>query len=446
MTQRTSSRGGAQATTACLIALAGFSLIPSAYAQSEIPGAKDQVLRVCADPNNLPLSSENRLGFENKIAELFAKDLGWKLEFTWFPQRMAWVRNTLRAPVPDEKRYKCDLIIGVPEGFDQAATTQHYYRSTYAAAYVKGKGLDGVKTPDDLLKLPPEKLKSLKFGVFGASPPADWLLKHNLFDQAVPYQRMTGDPKQYPGEMIEKDLVNGKIDVAFAWGPIAGYYGKNAKNAEIVVLPFKPNSEIKFDYAIAMGVRRGEKEWRDRVEQLIAKNQTQIEEILLDYGVPLLDDKGQFITVAGAGFRSPPPPVSKTPPPYKVVDGRVDKNTYVGWRVFHTMCVTCHGTGATGTPLGPNLLPPVKQMDLGQFSNTVLRRYAATLASGEAARDAAAREALGEAIASGKTRGEIPMPVWEDDREVKPTIADLYAYLRARADGAIGPKVPELIK
>jgi quinoprotein dehydrogenase-associated probable ABC transporter substrate-binding protein len=279
--------------------------ISSAYPQSEIPGARDQVLRVCADPNNLPMSHEDRQGFENKIAELFAKDLGWKLEFTWFPQRMAWVRNTLRAPVREEKRFKCDLIIGVPEGFDQAATTRPYYRSTYAAAYVKGKGLDGVKTPDDLLALPPEKLKSLRFGVFSASPPGDWLLKHNLFEQAVPYQRMTGDPKQYPGEMIEKDLVEGKIDVALAWGPIAGYYAKSAKNAEIAVAPFKPGSELRFDYAIAMGVRRGENEWREMVEKLIAKNQTRIEQILLDYGVPLIDDKGQFITVAGSGARSP---------------------------------------------------------------------------------------------------------------------------------------------
>lgn len=415
-------------------------------AQTPLPGEKDRVLRVCADPNNLPLSSENLQGFENKIAELLARELGWKLDFTWFPQRMGWVRNTLRAPVPQEKRFKCDIIMGVPEDFDQAATTVHYFRSTYAMAFLKGRGLDGIKTPDDLLKLPPEQLKKLRFGVFAQTPAVDWLLRHNLFEQAVPYQRMTGDPKQYPGEIIEKDLVAGKIDVAFAWGPIAGYFGKNAKDANIVVLPFKPDPEIKFDYAIAMGVRRGEKEWLETVNQLIERNRTEIERILLEFGVPLIDDKGQIIKVAGGGYHAPRPAAPKGPPPYTVVDGRVDRSTYIGWRLFHSTCVTCHGTGATGTERGPNLLPRVRVMDLGQFAGVVLRRYGATLASGDAARETGAQEALIDEIAAGKNRGEIPMPAWEDDPNVKPAIVDLYAYLRARADGVLGAQRPEVMK
>jgi quinoprotein dehydrogenase-associated probable ABC transporter substrate-binding protein len=443
MTQHTLHRFVAVVGATCL--LLGFAP-RGVRAQAPLPGEKDKILRVCADPNNLPLSSENREGFENKIAELFAKELGWGLDFTWFPQRMGWVRNTLRAPVPEEKRFKCDIIMGVPEDFDQAATSVHYFRSTYAMAFLKGRGLDGIKTPDDLLKLPPEQLKKLRFGVFAQTPAVDWLLKKNLFDQAVPYQRMTGDPKQYPGEIVEKDLVDGKIDVAFAWGPIAGYFGKNAKGANIAVVPFSPDPEIKFDYAIAMGVRRGEKEWLETVNKLIEKNRTQIEQILLDYGVPLIDDKGQFVRTAGAGYHAPRPALPKGPAPYTVVDGKVDKSTYIGWRIFHSTCVTCHGTGATGTERGPNLLPRVRMMDLGQFSGVVLRRYGATLASGEAARETGAREALIEQIAAGKNRGEIPMPAWEDDPNVKPAIVDLYAYLRARADGAIPAQRPELMK
>ncbi len=292
------------AVVAASMCFSGF-LAQGALAQSAIPGEKDKVLRVCADPNNLPLSHENQQGFENKIAELFARELGWKLEFFWFPQRMGWVRNSLRAQVPQEKRYKCDLVMGVSEDFDQGAPTVHYFRSTYAMAFLKGRGLDNIKTPDDLLKLPPEQLKKLRFGAFAQTPAVDWLLRHNLIDQMVPYQRMTGDPQQYPGEIVEKDLVDGKIDVAFAWGPIAGYFGKNAKNANIVVVPFKPDAEIKFDYAIAMGVRRGEKEWLETVNKLIEKNRTEIERILLEYGVPLIDDKGQVITKAGTGYYTP---------------------------------------------------------------------------------------------------------------------------------------------
>jgi len=268
----------------------------SAFAQSG-PGA-DKVLRVCEDPNNLPFSNRAGEGFENKIAELFAAELGWKLEYTWFPQRMGFIRNTLRGREPDSDRFKCDLVPGVPVGSELAATTKPYYRSTYALAYVKGKGLDGVKAPEDLIKLDPAKLKSLKLGVIGQTPPVDWVLKHGLFDQAVPYQIQSGDPEHYPGEIVEKDLVAGAIDVAFVWGPIAGYFAKRASAPGVVVVPFAPDPAIQFDFRIAMGVRFGEREWRDRVEQLIETNRGRIQAILASYGVPQLDDAGRLIQVS----------------------------------------------------------------------------------------------------------------------------------------------------
>lgn len=269
-----------------------------APAQAQEPEDQGKVLRVCADPNNLPLSNRQGAGYENKIAELFARDLGWRIEYTWFPQRMGFIRNTLRSHQPQSDRFKCDLVMGVPTGFELASTTKPYYRSTYALAYVKGRGLDSVRTPDDLLKLDPAKLASLKFGVFGQTPPADWLLKHKLFDQVVSYQPQTGDPDQYPGQMIDTDLVAGKVDVAFAWGPIAGYFAKKVKTAPIAVVPFRPDPEIHFDYSIAMGVRFGEKDWKARVEQFVDRNSGKIQGILAAYGVPLLDDAGNFLRVS----------------------------------------------------------------------------------------------------------------------------------------------------
>jgi ABC-type amino acid transport substrate-binding protein len=190
-------------------ALAAFGALAQ---QSDAAGA-DRVLRVCEDPNNLPFSNRGGEGFENKIAELLARELGWTLEYTWFPQRMGFIRNTLRARDPDSKRFKCDLVIGVPLGFELASTTKPYYRSTYALAYVKGRGLDSVTAPERLLQLDPAKLKSLKLGVVGRTPPADWLLKHHLFDQAFSYQTQSGDPERYPGEIIEKDLVSDRCRV-----------------------------------------------------------------------------------------------------------------------------------------------------------------------------------------------------------------------------------------
>ena len=263
-------------------------------AQQGQPAGDERVLRVCEDPNNLPFSNRAGQGFENKIAELLARELGWTLEYTWFPQRMGFIRNTLRARDPGSNRFKCDLVMGVPAGFELASTTKPYYRSTYAMVYARGKGLDGVTTPEGLLKLEPVKLKSLKLGVFGQSPAADWLLKHGLFDQAVSYQPQSGDPERYPGEMVEKDLVSGSVDVAFVWGPIAGYFAKNAR-AELAVVPFAPDREIQFDFRIAMGVRFGEREWKDRIERLLEANRAPIGAILADYGVPLLDDEGRLI-------------------------------------------------------------------------------------------------------------------------------------------------------
>ena len=255
------------------------------------------MLRVCEDPNNLPFSNRAGEGFENKVVELLAAELGWKLEYTWFPQRMGFIRNTLRGREPDSDRFKCDLVPGVPVGFELAATTKPYYRSTYALAYLKGKGLDGVKVPEDLMKLEPAKLKSLKLGVIGQTPPVDWVLKHGLFNQAVPYQIQSGDPEHYPGEIVEKDLVAGAIDVAFVWGPIAGYFAKRASAAEVVVVPFAPDPAIQFDFRIAMGVRFGEREWHDRIERLIEANRGRIQAILAAYGVPQLDDEGRLMQI-----------------------------------------------------------------------------------------------------------------------------------------------------
>jgi mxaJ protein len=285
--------------TRALAVASALLLFPVAAPAQQAPPlvGEDRVLRVCADPNNLPFSNRAGEGFENKLAELLARELGWTLEYTWFPQRMGFIRNTLRGRDPDSNRFKCDLVMGVPAGFELASTTKPYYRSTYALVYVKGKGLDSVAVPADLLSVEPARLKSLKLGVVGQTPPSDWLLKHRLFDQVVPYQPQSGDPERYPGEIVEKDLVAGTIDVAFVWGPIAGYFAKRAKSPPLAVVPFKPDPEIQFDFRIAMGVRFGEREWKERIERLIEANRPRIQAILAAYGVPQLDDQGRIIAV-----------------------------------------------------------------------------------------------------------------------------------------------------
>lgn len=269
-----------------------------ALAQDSAPApGDDKVLRVCQDPNNMPLSNRAEAGFENRIAALLAQELGWKLEHTWFPQRIGFIRNTLRAKEENTDRYKCDLVTGVPKGFEMGATTRPYYHSTYAMAYVKGKGLDQVRTLDDLLALEPARRKKLRFGVFTGSPVTEWLLQNGLMEQVAWYQSQTGDAEQYPGEVVEKDLASGKIDVAFAWGPIAGYFARNTRTAPIAAIPLASRPGMKLDFEIAMAVRHSDKQFRQRIDQLIAANATKIHAILEQYGVPLLELQG---TVAQA--------------------------------------------------------------------------------------------------------------------------------------------------
>ncbi|WP_206000415.1 substrate-binding domain-containing protein [Paraburkholderia sp. Ac-20342] len=270
----------------CCAALASTAVRADGPALPNNDGA-DGVLRVCADPNNMPLSNNKGEGYENRIASQMASDFGYKLEYTYFPQRMGFVRHTLREKEEGSERFKCDLIIGVPKGYDMTSTTQPYLRSTYAMVLPNRPEFANIKTPDDLLKLPPDVLHKLRFGIFTQTPAVDWLLGHNLIDQAVSYRVQSGDPAEYPGQMIEQDLRAGNVDVVFLWGPIAGYFAKRAGDS-VRLVPFPAGPGIRFDYTISMGVRYGEKAWKDKVDQWIGANHEKIDGILATYEVPML--------------------------------------------------------------------------------------------------------------------------------------------------------------
>jgi mxaJ protein len=279
---------GVLAATAMLVASA--LLAQAAHAQGMPRDAGEaKVLRVCQDPNNLPFSNMEQRGLENRIAVLFATRLGWKLEHTWYPQRMGFIRNTLRAKVPDTEQYKCDLVTGVSTDFELGLTTRPYYRSTYAMAYLKGRGLDSIKTPEDLLRLEPARLRSLKIGAFARTPAVDWLLRNGLIDQMVPYQHQTGDPDQYPGQVIDHDLAEGKLDVVLAWGPIVSYFARQSSARPMAVVLFMPDATgLRYDFSIAMAVRHGDKALRDQIDSLIESSRPEIQALLEEYGVPSL--------------------------------------------------------------------------------------------------------------------------------------------------------------
>lgn len=274
-------------STMTLLALAATTPLLPAIAQQTDEGRK--ALRICRDPNNLPFQNVRGEGFEDKIAELFAADLGVKVIAFDYPARFNFIRNTLRFKLPGDD-FPCDLVMDVPAGFSQGtSSTRPYYRSTYALAFPRGKALAGVTTVEQFLALPQEKLARLKIGVIDKSPASDWLAKRGLIDLGVPYRVLVADPDQSSGSIIEGDLIAGKLDAVIVWGPIAGYYAKHYPDADLQVLPMQSERNIKFDFEIAMAVRIADKAWLKTVDGLIERNQSKIDAILADYGVPLLE-------------------------------------------------------------------------------------------------------------------------------------------------------------
>ena len=254
-----------------------------------VPSTQD-TLRVCSDPNNMPYSNRAQEGFENKIAELIATGLGLKLEYTWFPQRMGFIRNTLRFWDEEKERFRCDLVIGVPEGFDMADTTASYYRSTYAIVIKSDGPLRNIHTAEEFLELPDVQKLKLRIGAFAPSPSIDWLIEFGLIENTEFYQVMTGDPDYYPGKIIEQELIPGNLDVVLIWGPIAGYFASVNPDASLRIIPLKSQPGIHFDFAMAMGVRRGEPEWKARIEKTMTANREAILSILQHFQIPLVQD------------------------------------------------------------------------------------------------------------------------------------------------------------
>jgi len=277
------------ATAGSLVALgvtAVMAVTPVAAqtASEETPN----LLKVCAPPYNLPMSDMDGSGYENRIAELFAAQMGAKLRYTWFPQRLGFIRATLKNNETEDGEYKCDVVMGVPENFELAATTQPYMHSTWAMIYAKGTGLDWIKSQDDLSKMTPEQKATLKLGIWDQGPTTEWVSRLGLIEQAQVFPIMSGDPKQSPTHVVETELMKGEINLTFLWGPFAGYLQHKLKDAGLIVIPLKNEPGLKFDYQISMAVRHGDEARRKQIADLIEKNQPAIDKILAEYGVPTL--------------------------------------------------------------------------------------------------------------------------------------------------------------
>lgn len=255
------------------------SIVSPTGGAGDAHAAEDAVLRVCGDPNNMPFSNEKLEGLENQIAAVLAQDLGWKVEYVWWPHQRGLVRRVLNTE-------RCDVLIGIPKGYDLVSWTKPYYRTGYVIAYSKDR-------VSELRSLDDPRLKTLKVGVQVNTPPHLALGERGIVgDNVVGYQLMfdsNAHPEDYPGKEVE-DLLAGRIDVALVYGPIAGYFQKKRGASSLVLVPIEAPSgaSLPFTFDIALGVRKANTELKARLEQALDRRQGEIRGILEAFGVPLL--------------------------------------------------------------------------------------------------------------------------------------------------------------
>jgi quinoprotein dehydrogenase-associated probable ABC transporter substrate-binding protein len=256
------------------------AILPVAQSAASQSHLRHDVLRVCADPNNLPFSNRRQEGFENKIAELIARELKVKVEYTWWAQRRGFVRNTLKAG-------SCDLIVGMPSSMELALTTTPYYRSTYTFVFRKDSHLSLHSFDDELLK-------HVQIGVqiigddFANAPPAHALSNRHIVQNVKGYSVYGDYTQANPPARIVEAVAKREIDVAVVWGPQAGYFAKR-QDVPLEVMPVSPLIDLPylpFVYDISMGVRREDTAFKDQLEEILKRKNREISDILDEYNIP----------------------------------------------------------------------------------------------------------------------------------------------------------------
>ncbi|WP_210332661.1 substrate-binding domain-containing protein [Methylosinus sp. H3A] len=254
-------------------------------ARGSIELVDPKVLRVCADPSNLPFSNRAGDGFENRLAELLAKKLGKDLAYSYYPGATGFIRNTLNA-------HLCDVVMGMPQGDDLVQPTNPYYRTSYAVVYRAGSDLEGLTSLAD-----PRLAKDKRIGLVANTPPGNLLARYRLLAAVKSYPLVVDTRVDAPAADMIHDLESGAIDVAILWGPIAGYHVKKSGGGLKEAL-LTGDKGARMSFRIAMGVRHSDQEWKRELNRLIAQNQNEIDRLLAEFGVPLIDEADAPITPA----------------------------------------------------------------------------------------------------------------------------------------------------
>jgi mxaJ protein len=376
-------------------------LLLTAFAASAARAEEPKAFRVCADPDNLPFSDKEGQGFENRIATLVAEDLGMKLEYFYWPHRRGFMRSTIKAK-------ECDVLMGIPKGMDGFLVTRPYYRSTYQFVSRVDRDLD-ITSLDD------PRLKKLKIAVntigydYNNSPAARSLGARGIVG-------LTGFSTFYTDENRPNGIIDAvaedKIDLAIVWGPLAGYFAKQAPvPLSLAPLPdLDQSTKTPYTFEVVVGVRKSEKDLQARIDESLERKKSEIAKILAEFNVPLAR------APAGAAKEGTPSlqqaSTTTAHAPDKLL---VSGDEYQGWKWFHVYCFRCHGIDAMGSDLAPNLRKSVSSEGLithELFLKTVL-----------------------------EGRQEKGMQSWRellDDKQID----QVYQYIKARSDDRLEPGRP----
>jgi len=264
----------------CLLAIGAFG--NNAFAATNGRQAlTTSLLRVCADPANLPYSNNKLEGFENRIIALVAEKLDLEVRYTWFPQTIGFVRNTLRMR-------DCDLISGITTTSELVQNTNPYYHSAYVMVYRKDSGLTATSMRDP-------QLADKKLGLIAGTPPANLVAQMGLLGNVKPYHLVADTRHHKPARNAIMDVAKGDIDVAFVWGPLAAHHARES-DVDLALIPLtNETARTRLTFRVSMAVRYNETDWKHQINAVLDELQPQINIILDEFGVPLLDDKGQLL-------------------------------------------------------------------------------------------------------------------------------------------------------
>lgn len=275
------------------ITLAGLLGSAVAFATDRTHGGPPEergALRVCAQPNNMPFSNRAEEGFENRLAEMMAEELGVPLEYTWVPHTWGFLRATLRDWLPEEGRYRCDVIMGVPRDVGGMSTTPSYYHSTYVIVMpADGRYADKVESAHDIRLLDGSERRGMTIGAFDDTPAVDWLVRHGLRAHLKGFVLGGADPNFYAGQLIAHNLVDETLDMAIVWGPIGGYFAERA-DRPMKVIPMESEGRYQFDYRVSLGVRPGDHELLRPLQVALRERQEDVDQLIDDYNIPRYGD------------------------------------------------------------------------------------------------------------------------------------------------------------